>query len=135
MNNCIFCKIIKGEIPATKVYEDEHTLAFLDIKPVNPGHTLVIPKEHYENFLHVESGALQRLIVSVQKVAKAVSQGLGCEGLNLGLNNGTAAGQVVPHVHFHIMPRTPTDGYQLWHGKPYEAGQMEGVASKIRLAM
>lgn len=132
MDNCIFCKIVKGEIPSTKVYEDDSVLAFLDIKPVNPGHTLVITKQHYENFTHTDPLDLQKLILQVQAVADAVIRALGAEGFNLGLNNGAAAGQLVPHVHFHIMPRFSGDGHQLWHGKPYQLGEMEAVAAKIR---
>lgn len=135
MSNCIFCKIIKGEIPCFKIYEDANVLAFLDIKPVNPGHVLVIPKEHYENFLHIDSRHLQPLVATVQKVGKALVQAMGCEGFNLGLNNGVVAGQVVPHVHFHIMPRRAGDGYDLWHGREYEAGQAQEVADKIREAL
>ncbi|MBI3626760.1 HIT family protein [Candidatus Uhrbacteria bacterium] len=128
--DCVFCKIIKGEIATRKVYEDDHTFAFLDMKPVNLGHTLVIPKTHYESFLHVDKADLEKLIHSVQKIAKAVVQALGCEGFNLGQNNGVAAGQTVPHVHFHIMPRKPGDGYELWHGKDHAGDKMEEVAKK-----
>lgn len=135
MNDCVFCKIIKGEIPAAKVYEDNETLAFLDIHPVNPGHTLVIPKAHFESFLHADQKVVQNLATAVQKVSKAIVQALGSEGFNLGLNNGSAAGQVVPHVHFHVMPRKVDDGYQLWKGREYGPGQMEEVARKIREAV
>ncbi len=135
MNDCVFCKIAAGQIPAAKVFENQHALAFLDIKPVNPGHTLVVPKQHFENFLHQDQATVQELAVAVQKVAKAVMQATGAEGFNLGLNNGTAAGQVVPHVHFHVMPRKVSDGYELWKGREYKPGQMEEIAKKIRDAI
>ncbi len=135
MNDCIFCKIIAGKIPAAKVFENQHAVAFLDIKPVNPGHTLVIPKQHFENFLHQDQSTVQELAVAVQKVAKAVIQATGAEGFNLGLNNGAAAGQIVPHVHFHVMPRKVSDGYELWKGREYRPGQMDEMAKKIRDAI
>ena len=93
--DCIFCKIITGELPATKVYEDNDCLAFLDIYPVNPGHTLLIPKQHYDDLLSTPSEVVGKLYQAAQKVARGVMVGLGADAFNLGLNNGRAAGQVV----------------------------------------
>lgn len=132
MNDCIFCKIIKGELPSVKVYEDEKILAFLDISPVNPGHTLVVPKEHFENILDTPEGVLSDLIKAVKKIAPAVMKGTNTSAFNLGVNNGSEAGQVVQHTHFHIMPRWQGDGYKLWGSKPYGAGEMEEAGRKIR---
>ena len=128
---CIFCKIIKGQIQCAKVYEDDKVLAFLDINPVNPGHTLVVPKEHYEHMEQVPDELLKELIVAVKKVTIAVKKGVDTDSINLGLNNGKTAGQLVPHVHFHIMPRFPNDGKKLWEGKHYQEGQMSGVQKNI----
>lgn len=115
-----------------KVYEDEKVLAFLDISPVNPGHTLVVPKEHFENILDTPEEVLSGLIRAVKKIAPAVLKGTGNPAFNLGVNNRPEAGQVVMHVHFHIMPRFSGDGYKLWGSKPYRAGEMEEVGRMIR---
>ncbi len=133
--NCLFCKIVVGEIPAEKVYEDADTLAFLDIKPVNPGHTLVIPKEHYENILTAPEDVLMKMMATVKKVAHAFKDGLGVDDFNLAMNNGPHAGQVVFHAHLHVMPRHAGDGYELWHGRPYAEGEMKEYAQKLKKAL
>ena len=109
MENCIFCKIAKREIPAKIVYEDDFTIAFLDISPCAEGHTVVIPKQHFEKFTDMEEEDAGNLFASVQKVAKAVEKALNIQASNIGLNNGKAAGQEVPHVHVHIIPRYEGD--------------------------
>jgi len=109
MDNCLFCKIIKGEIPAKIVYEDDFTVAFLDISPCAEGHTVVIPKQHFEKFTDMKEKDAGNLFASVQKVAKAVEKALNIQASNIGLNNGKAAGQEVPHVHIHIIPRKEGD--------------------------
>ena len=129
---CIFCKIINGEIPSYKVYEDDQTLAFLDINPVNPGHTLVVPKNHSENLIAADKKDLQALILAVKKITPAIMKGVEASGFNLGVNNGSVAGQVVNHLHFHLMPRFENDGHHLWSGKPYSPGEAEIVAEKIK---
>jgi len=133
MNDCLFCKLIKGEIPAAKVYEDDNVLAFLDIHPVNPGHTLIVPKIHSEGFLDADDEVLKQMIVVTKKVATAILRGLGYEAFNLEQNNGKIAGQVIPHLHWHIVPRTASDGLKHWPGKEYGAGESEKVAEKIRV--
>lgn len=132
MKDCIFCKIIRGEIPATKVYENDEIIAFLDIMPVNPGHTLVISKEHYENLLSTPEDILCEMISKAKLIAKAVVSGMGAGGFNLGVNNGKVAGQIVPHIHFHIMPRYPEDGRVLWLGKKSDPKELEKIAQKIK---
>lgn len=135
MNNCIFCKIITREIPATIVYEDNNNIAFLDINAVNPGHVLVIPKEHSTNMYDIPEESCQQLIVAVQKVMHAVKKATNCAGITLGVNNEAGAGQVVFHTHFHVMPRFPNDGHQLWEGKPYNNdAEKAAVGEKIRKA-
>ncbi len=135
MNDCLFCKIVVGSIPAEKVYEDADTMAFLDIKPVNPGHTLVIPKAHYENIFEAPEDAWGKVMQTVKKVAHAMKLGLPADDLNLTMNNGTHAGQVVFHAHVHLIPRHEGDGYKLWHGKDYPAGEMNEIGKKISNAM
>lgn len=135
MEDCMFCKIAADKIAAHKVYEDENFMAFLDIAPVNPGHTLVIPKKHYPTLLETPNEVLEGFLKVVQKVAAGVVKGVDVQGFNLGLNNGSVAGQIVPHVHFHIMPRLPNDDLQLWRPKHYEPGEAKEIATKIRKAL
>ncbi|MCK4744717.1 HIT family protein [Candidatus Parcubacteria bacterium] len=130
--SCIFCKIVKGELPSYKVYEDENVLAFLDIAPVNQGHILVIPKKHYANLEEISNDDLCCLIKAVKKIGKALKQGLGIAGYNLQLNNDPAAGQVVPHIHFHVIPRKKGDGLKLWPQGEYREREAEKIAEKIK---
>ncbi len=133
MDNCLFCKIIAGEIPAQKVYEDEKVVVILDIKPVNPGHVLVLPKEHFIDIFDTPPEVISEMIKAAKKVARALKTALGAEGLNLTFNTGPAAGQAIFHTHMHVMPRFSDDGYELWHGQDYAPGEMEKVAEKIRM--
>ena len=134
MEGCIFCKIVNGEIPAAKVYEDKGTLAFLDIAPASPkgGHTLVMPKRHYELITDVPEVEL----VAVSKTMKRMSEVLlkFGEGLNIVQNNKKVAGQFVPHVHFHLIPRFTGDGITVekWSAHKYPQGEMEQVAGRIK---
>ena len=107
--DCIFCKIIKGEIPNYTVYEDEHVLAFLDINPHAKGHTVVIPKVHAETFLDLNEELLEHLFIGVKKTMEKINNVLNPDGFNVGWNEKPAAGQVVPHLHVHIMPRYEGD--------------------------
>lgn len=133
---CIFCDIIKGIEPAEIIYQDEDVISFLDIRPINFGHALVIPKNHYENFLAVPSKEINSVINITQKIADGVSKGLGCDGFNIIANNGTAAGQTVFHFHFHIIPRYKTDTFKYRPKlKNYENGSMKDFADKIRIAV
>jgi len=129
--DCIFCKIIKGEIPCSKIYENEKVLAFLDIGPVNKGHTLVIPKQHHETLMDIPDDTLKQITIIVKKVCKAVKQGVNADGISLGMSNYKAAGQVVPHAHFHIMPRFENDGLKLWPQGKYEENEMNFYKEKI----
>jgi histidine triad (HIT) family protein len=107
---CLFCKIISGEIPSKKVYDDQSTFAFLDINPRNPGHVLVIPKKHYLTLLDMPANEVGTLFESARFVADAVKKGSKADGLSLVQSNGKAAGQVVSHVHVHIIPRYMSEG-------------------------
>ena len=133
MIDCLFCKIVAGTIPSSKIYEDDELLAFLDINPINPGHTLVIPKKHYVDFLDMPESLTGTLFSRSQKIAKAVIAGVGAEGFNIGMNNRKVGGQVVFHAHVHIMPWFANDGHSLWPGKPYGEGEREQVQEKIVL--
>ena len=135
MNNCVFCKIISGEIPGYKVYEDDSTLAFLDIAPVSHGHTLVVTKKHYANMEEVPAEELSDLIKAVKKVGRALKDGLEIQGYNIQVNNGPAAGQIVPHLHFHVTPRIEGDGLQLWPQGKYKDGEAEEIIKKISLGL
>ncbi len=135
MNDCLFCKIIRKEIPAQVVYEDGNTLAFLDIHPVNPGHVLVVPKEHAADFLAASHEANHAVLDTVQKIAPAVLAAVGAPAMNLGVNCGSVAGQAVMHYHLHLMPRFEGDGHALWHGKETVPGELEAVAENIRKSL
>lgn len=125
----IFSKIISGELPCFKVYEDEHILAFLDINPIQPGHTLVIPKIPSEDGMSCLSEDLARIMAVAQKVALALKSTVECDGVNFLMNNGAAAGQKVFHTHLHIIPRYTDDGvYEEPLPGEYENGEAEGLA-------
>ena len=131
--SCIFCKIIAGEIPSYKVYEDEQTLAFLDINPVNPGHTLVVSKKHFANIEEADEQSLCQIMNIVKKIGANLKQNLGAAGYNILENNDPIAGQIVPHLHFHVTPRIENDGLELWPQKKYEPGEAESVLKKIKI--
>ena len=110
MSDCIFCKIIKGEVPNHMVYEDGNVLAFLDIFPHAKGHTVVIPKQHIETYLDLSENELVKLSVGVKKAMEKIQAVLKPDGYNIGWNQKSAGGQVVPHLHIHIFPRYEGDG-------------------------
>jgi histidine triad (HIT) family protein len=135
--DCIFCKIVAGQLPCTRIYEDEDVLAFLDIGPVVKGHTLVIPKAHYDPITQTPVAVLQKLIAVVQRVADAQIRGLKADGVNVSQANGRSAGQVVAHIHFHVIPRFETDGHHWnWPARQYEnPAEMGSFADGIRGAL
>lgn len=135
MPDCIFCKIIAGELPSYKVYEDSDVLAFLDIHPTNPGHTLVIPKAHHKDFLDTPADLQSKLIQVIGKLAPIIMKAVGAEAFNLFVNNGAVAGQIIFHTHFHIVPRFTTDGHKLWHGKDMNSEQFTEIAKNIKQAV
>jgi histidine triad (HIT) family protein len=121
--NCIFCKIIKGEIPSYKIYEDEYTYAFLDIAKDVDGHTLVIPKKHVVNVLDCDADTLNHVMNTVKKICNHYVNDLGYEGCNIFNASGEAAQQTVMHLHFHIIPRKANDGVDSW--PKYEGAKNE----------
>ncbi|HEY4488596.1 MAG TPA: HIT family protein [Candidatus Paceibacterota bacterium] len=135
MKDCVFCKIVAGELPSYKLYEDDKTLAFLDIHPVHPGHTLVIPKRHSENIFEIDSGDWMAVAQTVRTVAPAIETATKADGVNLLMNNRETAGQVVGHAHVHLIPRFRGDGLKLWPHKDYKAGETEDVLVRIRAAL
>ena len=129
--NCLFCKIAKGEIPCTNVYEDKDVLAFLDIAPVHKGHTLVIPKQHFETIIDTPDEVITRVMHSVKKISAAVEKAVNADGFNIFINNRRHAGQAVDHVHVHIVPRHQGDGFKHWPQGKYAEGEAEQVKAKI----
>lgn len=133
MDGCVFCKVVAGDIPAAKVYEDDAVLAFLDIGPISDGHTLVIPKQHCERIHECDPKVLSALAARLGKIAKAVVEAMDADGYNVLANNGAAAGQVVEHLHFHIIPRKTGDGVLTqWPSHKYPKGRLEELATRIR---
>lgn len=110
--SCIFCKIIERQSPAEIIYEDAEILSFLDIRPMNYGHTLVIPKVHSSSFFELETELIPALFTRAQRIAKAIQTALAPDGLNLIMNNGRAAGQSVFHCHLHLIPRFSSDAFR-----------------------
>ena len=130
---CIFCKIIEGGLPAYKVYEDNNTLAFLDIFPIHPGHVLVIPKSHFTDIFDTPEKDLQNMMAAAKKLSPAVMKAAKADAINIGMNNKPASGQVVMHAHLHIIPRYKTDGLKTWPQKPYgNDAEKEQIRDKIK---
>ncbi len=129
---CIFCKIISGEMPCAKVYEDEHVLAFLDIAPAAKGHTLVISKEHHELITDVPNELLEKCIDAVKKIGEALLKDN--DGFNVMQNNNEEAGQLVPHLHFHVIPRNSKDNLDVaqWKSIKYKEGEIEEVQARLK---
>ena len=136
MGDCIFCKIVRGEIPSAKVFETDDILAFLDINPVSKGHTLVIPKAHHASFPEIPVELLARLGEALQKIGTAVKSQLNSAGFNILLNNDRAAGQLIDHSHFHLIPRNQADGVMEWpEVHPYAEGEMENIRAALASAI
>jgi histidine triad (HIT) family protein len=131
MSDCIFCKIIAREIPSEIIFEDEQTLAFLNIHPVMPGHALIIPKRHSEKFAVTPAEDVVAVMATAQKITPAILAAVGATDFNFSTNNGSAAGQVIFHTHFHLIPRQPKDGHEHWHGEQQPKG-IPALAAKIR---
>ena len=130
--DCLFCKIIAKQIPSEIVYEDAKVIAILDINPNKQGHTLVIPKVHSDNMAVAEDADLAALVFTVKKIAPAIVAATGADGWNLEASNGDAAGQVVMHTHWHVIPRHLDDGLKHWPSHPYAEGELKNIGEKIR---
>lgn len=132
MNTCVFCKIIKKEIQADFIYEDEYIAAFLDIHPTNIGHTLVVPKKHFEDFVSTPDDIAQKIILAIKKITPKILKAVKAPACNISTNNGKESGQVVEHAHFHIIPRFSDDNFIHWHGREVTAEELGEAAEKIR---
>ena len=131
-SNCIFCRIIAGDIPCAKVYESDKVLAYLDLNPMQPGHTLIVPKAHYQNILDIPAQAVPDIICAIQIIWPAIQKVTRAEGFNVLQNNFSAAGQTVFHTHWHLVPRHADDGLKHWDQGRYESMQeMQNMASTI----
>ena len=135
MPDCIFCKIVSGELPSNKVYEDDAVLAFFDIHPVNPGHTLVIPKEHAATIFDMSAHIWGSVQGAVHRVAIALEKGAEADGVNLMMNNREHAGQVVHHAHVHLIPRYKGDGLQLWPHHSFDTDESSVILKKTIAAL
>jgi histidine triad (HIT) family protein len=136
MSDCVFCKIVAGKIPSTKVHEDELTLAFMDIGEVNPGHVLVTVKPHVDNIYGLNDTLAAAVFRTAARVARAVKKAYAPEGMTLYQANGAAAGQTVYHFHLHLVPRYAQDGMRLtWPVKNPPREQLEANAAKLRAAL
>ena len=134
MNDCIFCKILKGEIPSCKIYEDDHAIVFLDIAPFEKGHVLVVPKVHAQQITELPVAELQPVMEVVQKTARVLKEKLPCDGINILQNNGACAMQTVPHVHIHLVPRwNRKEGEEMnWTAKAYDSmDEMKALAARL----
>jgi histidine triad (HIT) family protein len=132
MEDTIFAKIIRREIPAEIIYEDDETLAFLDIKPTTPGHTLVVPKKPIINIFDADDEMLAALMRTIRKISPAVRDAVGAHGVHINSNHGEAAGQIVNHLHFHIIPRRSRTEFSFWPQNDYPPGDAAAIAEKIR---
>jgi len=133
MVDCIFCKIIRAEVPCAKLFEDDSVLGFLDINPINPGHTLVVPKTHYSTLFEISQKDLFACLTASQKIALAVLKATKSSGINLVQNNYREAGQLIEHVHFHLIPRFAGDKFlKSWSGQPCPQPQLRKVLEEIK---
>lgn len=135
--DCIFCRIIAGELPATRIYEDDGILAFMDIRPIVKGHALVIPKAHYDPITGTPDDVLGKTIAVVKRVARAQMQGLEADGVNVTQANGAVAGQEIAHIHFHVIPRHAGDDAPVnWRPRSYDSDEeREAFGRRLRDAM
>ena len=132
MAECVFCKIVAGEIPCTKIFEDGLCLAFLDIGPISPGDTLLIPKAHYKTIHQMPADEVAHLARHIPALAAAVQKAVRAEGINVLQNNGPCSGQEVFHVHVHLIPRWPNDGLGFrWPAKPADPEVLRQQADAI----
>ncbi len=133
MDDCVFCKIIAGEIPAAVLVETDRVISFLDVNPVNPGHALVVPRRHVSSFLDLQQNELHVMIFVARRVAAAVIEATGSPAFNILQNDGGPAGQIVDHCHMHVIPRRADDGFSLgWRQLSYKKGQLLALQEAIQ---
>lgn len=135
MSECIFCKIIKGEIPAQKVYDDKDVVGFLDIMPIALGHTLIVPKKHCRDVFDTPENTFSRMANAAKLVAVAVRNATRADGIHIGMNNGGAAGQSVFHAHIHVIPRFSADGFTHWPKTKVSSDELVQMGEQIQNAL
>lgn len=134
--DCIFCRIANGEIPSATVYEDEDFRAILDLGPASKGHTLILPKEHYDDLTTLDEKIGSKVLSVAARIGKAMKEGLGCAGFNLVQNNGEAAGQTVKHFHMHVIPRYENGpGMVEWDPGKASPEEMAETAEKLKACL
>ena len=129
---CLFCKIVRGELPSYKVYENDRVMAFLDIYPVNAGHTLVVPKKHSANIFDITAEDWAAVAEAVRILSRIVEHAVNADGVNIAMNNREHAGQIIHHPHVHIIPRFKNDGLKLMPQRKYLTGEAERIGEKIK---
>ena len=133
MTDCLFCKIVNNEIPCNKIYEDDKTLAFLDIMPVMEGHCLIIPKQHSPNILETPEEDIKAMFETAKKITPAIMKATNSTGININSNTNDSAGQKVMHTHIHLLPRKENDNLKLWPQQAdYPKEKLEETTSKIK---
>lgn len=130
-NDCVFCAMAAGGIPASKIYEDDTVFACLDINPCSPGHTLVFPKEHVRDILEATPRLLSAVMERVRKIAEHLKSALPCDGFNILQNNGECAGQSVFHLHFHIVPRSGAAAAPRFEPRPADMAALPALAARL----
>lgn len=130
--DCLFCKIVRGEIPSKKIYDDKNVIAFLDINPATPGHVLVVPKKHAEDITKSSEDDLSDAIVAVKKISTLLIEKMNAIGVNVIQNNGKHAGQLVSHIHFHVIPRYPNDNVIITYQRAHLSEEdLEEIRKKL----
>lgn len=132
-DDCIFCKIARGDIPSATVYENSDLRVFLDVAPANKGHALIVPKEHFDNIFQIDGDTAGKIFAMATAVARAIKAETGCEGMNLVQNNGEVAGQTVNHFHLHLIPRYSDDKVSVtWEQQETEPEEQAALAKAIK---
>jgi histidine triad (HIT) family protein len=133
MAECVFCKIVSGEVPAAVLIETEKVTSFLDVSPVNPGHALVVPKRHVHSLISLSQDELHTAMFLAKRIASALLETTPSTAFNILQNDGAAAGQLIDHVHFHVIPRHEGDGFEFgWRQLGYEAGELQALQQAIQ---
>ncbi|MFW5853459.1 MAG: HIT family protein [Patescibacteria group bacterium] len=130
--DCLFCKIISQEVPAEIVWSNDNWLAFLDIHPINPGHTLLVPKSHFKNFFTLPENLLSEIGPLASNLGQTITKAVKADGFNLGINNDPAAGQIIFHTHIHLMPRFDNDNHKHWSGQEQTPEELQQTAKLIK---
>ncbi len=136
VDDCVFCKIVSVQAPSSVIFENNSIISFLDINPLADGHVLIVPRDHYTGLAEMPSKICSAMFACIPMLGRALLQVTGAEGFNLLINHGSVAGQVVPHVHCHLIPRMPDDGLGYrWPAKQYEEGRSAELATAYQAAL